>query len=249
VDLEQLWKWIASGGGGCPALYTTDGGYVVQGKKLDADARAQLRDVAVDEDAVFVPADVLDRLRQPQPGRSLTDEEFAAELSGFERTAFRLELQRAYAEPEEEATVACFQSGSPEPPTEVPALRGWYEQTAQLIAEGRAMARVRVHEDPPTAYQRWERWAGQWNIAAGEEIRYLTRNRAHEVGLLPAAGEADWWLLDSQRLILMRFDDQHHRVSTELVTDPVAVAQACAWRDLAAHYAVLEPVQDVISAA
>jgi hypothetical protein len=63
-DLEYLWKDAESGGGGCPALYRTDGGYVVQGVKLDAATREQLRQLADDEDAVFVPANVLDRLRE-----------------------------------------------------------------------------------------------------------------------------------------------------------------------------------------
>jgi hypothetical protein len=98
------------------------------------------------------------------------------------------------------------------------------------------MERVRVHDDPPTPYQQWERWVGSWNIRAGETLRYMTRARAHEVGLLPAAGDVDWWLLDSNRLIAMRFDTQGRRVATELVRDPATVVQACAWRDLAVHH-------------
>ena len=62
-DLEFLWKDGGSGGGGCPALYRTDGGYVVQGITLDDETRRQLRQRADNEDAVFVPANVLDRLR------------------------------------------------------------------------------------------------------------------------------------------------------------------------------------------
>jgi hypothetical protein len=62
-DLEFMWKDPNSGGGDCPALYRAEGGYVVQGVKLDDETRAQLRQLADDEDAVFVPAAVLDRLR------------------------------------------------------------------------------------------------------------------------------------------------------------------------------------------
>lgn len=62
MDIEFLWKDEASGGGGCPALYQAPGGYVVQGVKLDPETRAQLRQLADTEDAVFVPANVLDRL-------------------------------------------------------------------------------------------------------------------------------------------------------------------------------------------
>ncbi len=63
MKLEFLWKDETSGGGGCPALYAVDGGYVVQGLQLDDEARAQLRQLADGEDAVFVPANILDRLR------------------------------------------------------------------------------------------------------------------------------------------------------------------------------------------
>jgi hypothetical protein len=63
VELTFLWKDDRSGGGGCPALYEAPGGYVVQGVKLDEATRAQLRQLAEGEDAVFVPANVLDRLR------------------------------------------------------------------------------------------------------------------------------------------------------------------------------------------
>jgi hypothetical protein len=63
VQPRFMWKDNNSGGGNCPALYQVDGGYVVQGLRLDDDTRRQLRDVAVEEDAVFVPANVLDRLR------------------------------------------------------------------------------------------------------------------------------------------------------------------------------------------
>jgi hypothetical protein len=48
----------------CPARYEVleaPGGYVVQGKKIDADTRAQLRQLASDEDAVWVPRDIIER--------------------------------------------------------------------------------------------------------------------------------------------------------------------------------------------
>lgn len=62
MDITYLWKDTGSGGGGCPALYAAPGGYVVQGKALDDATRAKLRQLADDEDAIYVPANVLDRL-------------------------------------------------------------------------------------------------------------------------------------------------------------------------------------------
>lgn len=64
-DMRQLtfmWKDSSSVTGDCPALYEVEGGYVVQGKILEPAELAQLRDHGADETAVFVPANVLDRL-------------------------------------------------------------------------------------------------------------------------------------------------------------------------------------------
>lgn len=170
---------------------------------------------------------------------SIDDTEFGEALRTFDRTAFRLELQPVYLEPTEQDTVALFLAGYPQPAPEVPALREWFEQVADLTRRGKRIERVRVHEDPPTDYQRWERWIDQWNRAAGETIRYLTRRQAHDIDLLPAAGDEDWWLLDDNRLIVMRFSFDGRRIHNELVTDPTAVQQARAWRDLAVHHSAL----------
>lgn len=63
MDIEFMWKDDKSHITDCPALYKTDGGYVVQGVKLDAATRAQLRNLGDGEDGVFVPANVLDKLK------------------------------------------------------------------------------------------------------------------------------------------------------------------------------------------
>jgi hypothetical protein len=172
--------------------------------------------------------------------RQITEQEFGRLLGDFERTAFRLELQAEYREPAEVDTIERFAAGRPQDPTEVPSLAAWYEQSRHLAAEGKRIERVRVQHEPPTICQQWERWIGAWNIAAGETIRYLTRSKAHEIGLLPAAGDTDWWLFDDSRLILMRFDDQGRRIHTELTDDPNLVKQAQTWRDLAVQHGVLD---------
>jgi len=71
LSLEFLWKDIASGGNGCPALIKTPGGYYVQGRTVSGDERAAVQAVADQnhsglaegEEVIFVPANVLDRLR------------------------------------------------------------------------------------------------------------------------------------------------------------------------------------------
>lgn len=175
----------------------------------------------------------------------LSEAEFLEAVLSFEHTAFRLELQCSYAEPHEAPQFAAFLRGDPQPGPDDAELRDWYKSVAEHVARGGRMERVRVQEDPPTDYQRFERWLDQWNIEAGEVMRYMTRERAYEVGLLPAAGNADWWLIDSARLIVMRFDDAGHRIANELITDPETVLQACMWRDLAVHHSVQHHLSDV----
>ena len=63
MKIKFMWKDRESNVGNCPAMYEAPGGYVVQGKLLDAETRAQLRDLGGDEGAVFVPANVIERLR------------------------------------------------------------------------------------------------------------------------------------------------------------------------------------------
>lgn len=171
-------------------------------------------------------------------GRILTATEFGEALHDFKHTAFRLELQDSYLEPEESDLFAAFLNGDPPPATTVPELDEWYRRTVDHIQQGARVERVRVQQDPPTDYQRFERWLDRWNLEAGETMRYLTRQRAHEIGLLPAVGTNDWWLYDDSKLLIMHFDDQGHRIKNELTADPVAVNQACMWRDLAVHHSV-----------
>jgi Family of unknown function (DUF6879) len=172
--------------------------------------------------------------------RLLTDAEFGEALATIERSAFRLELQKVYLEPSEVEILKRYNEGDRFAHVDSPMFDAWWAMLRRHTAAGRRVERVRVQEDPPTWYQEWERWVGRWNTTAGEHTRYMTRAKANEVGLLPAAGDKDWWLLDSNRLIVMAFDDEGHRLSNELVTDPKIVAQACTWRDLAIHHSILD---------
>jgi len=63
MEIVFMWKDDASNAGECAALYRAPGGYVVQGDSVDDHTRRQLRDFGAGEGAVFVPANVIDRLR------------------------------------------------------------------------------------------------------------------------------------------------------------------------------------------
>lgn len=68
MEVDFMWKDQDSRTGGCPSLSRVikgPDGYVVVGKKnIGAGTLAQIPEIGDDEAAVFVPANVLDRLRQ-----------------------------------------------------------------------------------------------------------------------------------------------------------------------------------------
>jgi hypothetical protein len=117
------------------------------------------------------------------------------------------------------------------------------EQVARQTAQGKRIGRVRVQAEPPTGYQRWERYVGRWNAAAGEDIRYMSRSRAEQIGL-PL--DHDWWLLDDDRVIAMRFAAAGEIEAMELITGPGSVAAYLTWRDLAVRNAT--PAEQIAAA-
>lgn len=66
--LTFMHKTSNSPNGACPAIYSVSeadgGGYVVQGKVLEPGEMEQLSDLGRAESAVWVDADVIDRLRR-----------------------------------------------------------------------------------------------------------------------------------------------------------------------------------------
>ncbi len=64
MKIEFQRKTENSGVENCPARYKVtdgEGGYVIQGKKItDPETRAQARQLAEDEDLLWVPADIVD---------------------------------------------------------------------------------------------------------------------------------------------------------------------------------------------
>jgi hypothetical protein len=172
--------------------------------------------------------------------RPITEPEFDELLRSFKRTAFRLETRYRYALGYERADYDDFLDGTPVAPPQVNWWRPWLDQIKRLTAEGKKISRVRVLDEPPSNYQRWELWAAPWHAEAGEEIRYIPRSRYDRQVDLPT--EHDWWLLDDERVILMWFtedDEIDHKV---LMDDPGVVARYLRWRDLAVQNAT--PAED-----
>ena len=155
----------------------------------------------------------------------LRGRDFEALFTSFSTSAFRLETREAYYEKDE---LELFLAGGP---SAVPDdfLADWYALMRHHAADGRTVQRVRVVSEPHSDYTRFGLWLSGRNVAAGEDIRYLPRSRAQQLGL----PQLDFWLFDSMRLFLVRFADDDTLRGAEPIGEPDAISQARRWRDAA----------------
>ena len=166
--------------------------------------------------------------------RLLTEEEFDRLFETFEHTAFRLEVRDRYNELREEESLRKFLAGEPED-LEDGGFQDWLDFVRAATSEGQRFSRVRVVSVPMTDYSRYGIAYARHTVAAGDDIRYLTRDRARAVGL----PNHDYWLFDSRTLAMMHFDDADDRfLGAEVIEDPATVVQHNYWRDAARHWAV-----------
>ena len=110
-------------------------------------------------------------------------------------------------------------------------MQDWLRMVQEAAAERRQFARVRVVDLPMSDWNRYSYTLARHNIAAGEGIRYLARTDA------PDLPDYDYWLFDSSRLVVMRFDESDRFIGGELVEDSAEIVRANYWRDAAWHKA------------
>jgi hypothetical protein len=115
---------------------------------------------------------------------------------------------------------------------------GWFQNWLTIIREatavGKHFRRVRVVSLPLTDYSRFGVFCAQFTNEAGEDIRYLERDRADAEGL----PNHDYWLFDSRKLVRMHFDDEENFLGSEIIEDPAVIVEHNYWRDAAWHHAV-----------
>src|SRR3954465_15513172 len=82
----------------------------------------------------------------------------------FRHEAFRLEVQPVYAVDVEREAFDDFLRGEPRPPDQYDYYVPWLDQIRSATRAGRHITRVRVLEEPPTAYQAFELEMAPYNI-------------------------------------------------------------------------------------
>lgn len=136
-----------------------------------------------------------------------------------------------YNSPYEIESVRKFLAGEPD---DLAWSESWLSIVREAANEGRRFSRVRVVSVPLTDYSRFGVWASQFTTAAGEDIRYLARDQAQDMGV----PNHDYWLFDSRLLVAMRFDDADRFLGGEVIEGPAMIVQHNYWRDAAWHRAV-----------
>ena len=110
-----------------------------------------------------------------------------------QRRALHLELRDVYAETER---FAAWRDGTPY--DRGPADAEWHERIRPMVARGVDVRRLRVVSEPVTDYIRYEYdVTAVFNLAAGEQVRWLPRRQA--TGLL--VPPVDFWVFD-ERLVV-----------------------------------------------
>lgn len=163
-------------------------------------------------------------------GEALAREDFRELFRAYEHTAFRLETREAYNEAYTPKAMTQYLAGEP---VDFSFLDQWTADRRTDASLGKRMSRVRVVTEPLNDYARYSLYVSQVNVAAGEDIRYLERERAHELGV----PDEDYWLFDSARAVVFTFADDGAVGGYELLDEPAAVALRCQWRGAAWHYA------------
>jgi hypothetical protein len=149
----------------------------------------------------------------------------------FKHTAWRLETRRGYVSDRNNPKWARFRRG--EDIANDPN-NAWRENVHAQTAQGKRFERVRLVDDPPTEGQRFLLASAPGNVAAGEDIRNLTRSQAQQLRL----PDYDFWLFDSAILARFAFDDEDTTLGVYVTEDPAEVLAACQARDAAWHHAV-----------
>ncbi|MFF4576120.1 DUF6879 family protein [Streptomyces sp. NPDC001410] len=221
--------------GDCPTLYEIEGTdeILVQGdRESDPEHLAQLRDVKPSETFVRVPRSLLTRYApkteapELQPFSSITHL-----FREFRHTAWRLETRRGYASDRNSPKWARWQAG--EDIAQDPA-NTWRVNVTEQTAAGKRFERVRLVDAPPTDGQRFLLASAPGNVAAGEDIRNLSRAQAEQLRL----PDYDYWLFDSRVVARFAFDEDDTTLGVYVTEDPAEVLAACQARDAAWHHAV-----------
>jgi hypothetical protein len=143
---------------------------------------------------------------------------FSELIAATTTSAVHLETRDAYT-PDDPAFLD-WKAGRP---VSAPAGNAWYDLVREHAARGVSFRRARVVSEPLADYIRFEYESTGFNVAAGEQVRWLPRRTAPGL-LVPLA---DYWVFDGRLVRFGHFAGDGTFLRNELADDP-SVAKPCA---------------------
>lgn len=167
-------------------------------------------------------------------GRRIPRQEVLDLFEDYKYTARRLEPRDTYnTDPDDELRRRQYLAGEL---TDFSYMDDWVERLTRWRSQGKRMQRVRVVTEPLSDDAKYLLGLAKVNLAAGDEIRYLPRHRAVELGLgLP---DEDYWILDATTALIIHFGEDDWLTEWELVDDPAEIVTRLQHFDAAWSFSV-----------
>jgi len=147
---------------------------------------------------------------------------FAEIMAEVRHFAWHLELRDFYGVEDEVEHFAAFRRGDWSMAAERADRQAWLDLVAGAVARGVTVRRARVVSTEVSDYIRYEHAGTQMNIEAGEQVRWLARRYASDLGL---PGN-DFWLFDGRLVQFNVFDGRGRWVRTDF-SEKQDVLQLC----------------------
>lgn len=129
----------------------------------------------------------------------------------FHRTAFRLEVRESYDVAAESGELNRYLAGEPGPDPDRDS--PWLNELRADTAAGKRWQWVHVVRGPLSPYLRMAfEWGYPANVRAGADVRVL--DLAEHPRPAALVGE-DFWLLDDQAVLIMRYDEEGRYLGAE----------------------------------
>lgn len=155
----------------------------------------------------------------------LMPDEMARLFVSVRRSVWRWERQRSYAVDESE--LQAWRDGRTLEKSEED--KAWEAYIRDLRANDIPFERVRMVHEPPTEYQRWIHTTTARNVRIGEDVRWLRESEARRLAMPPD----DFYLIDDERVVVLRFDGFGELVGIDIEDDRDVLSRYRAYRDRA----------------
>ncbi|MGL4743675.1 MAG: DUF6879 family protein [Dermatophilaceae bacterium] len=130
---------------------------------------------------------------------TITDDEFDELLTGFTLTSpSTFETRDAYGTAIELPHMAKWVAGEPD---DLEWLQGWCSTLREHVSAGRRVRRARIVSEPLSDYQRWSHSIAQPMVDAGEDIRWVPRQRVSSI----AIPGNDFYLFDDHLVVFLTY--------------------------------------------